>query len=372
MRILRVAQKIYPDHVGGGPYHVHALSRDQARAGHDVTVLTVGTGDGRPRVEERAGYTVVRKSSTVTALGNDISLGVARYLLTADEFDIVHAHSHLYFSTNLAALNRVVGGTPLAVTNHGLYSQQAPEWLFDAYLKTLGRATFDAADLVFCYTGTDRRQVRELGVSTAIQVVENGIDNERFSPDGDVDTRLGSDRQTALFAGRLVDGKRPQVSVDAITELVGRGVDVELVVCGDGPLMSTLRSRVTGSGVSDRVDFLGNVEYDRMPDVYRGADVLLLPSDAEGFPRTVMEALASGVPAVTSDLDQVAEIVDQAGRTVSSERPAAYADAIESLLGDEREYRERVERGIELVADRFRWQDTVSETTDALSSLCSE
>ncbi len=184
MRILRVAQKVYPDVKGGGPYHVHAMSRDQAAMGHDVTVLTVRTDPELPHIEQRDGYTVVRYDPAANLLGNDISPGLAQYLADADDFDVMHAHSHLYFATNLAALKRFLGDVPLAITNHGLYSQNAPEWVFDLYLRSLGRWTFDQADVVFCYTDADRDRVREFGVSSRIEVVSNGIDRARFTPDG--------------------------------------------------------------------------------------------------------------------------------------------------------------------------------------------
>ena len=104
------------------------------------------------RREEREGYTVVRCAPTVEVLGNEISVGVARALRNAGEFDVVHAHSHLYFSTNLAGMVRFLGETPLAITNHGLYSQNAPEWLFNLYLRSVGPWTFNRADVVFCYS----------------------------------------------------------------------------------------------------------------------------------------------------------------------------------------------------------------------------
>ncbi|ALG81808.1 LPS biosynthesis protein [Halanaeroarchaeum sulfurireducens] len=104
MRILRVAQHLYPDTKGGGQYHVHALSRDQAAMGHDVTVLTTRVEESLPRVEHTHGYRVVRVSPEVTIAGNDVSPAVGGYLWDhADEYDVVHAHSHLYFATNLAA-----------------------------------------------------------------------------------------------------------------------------------------------------------------------------------------------------------------------------------------------------------------------------
>ncbi len=192
MRILRVAQNLYPEVPGGGTYHVHAMSRDQAAMGHDVTVLTVTDDESLPRQEVRNEYSVVRRAPTLEVFGNQISAGVSRFLRKAEDFDIIHAHSHLYFSTNLAAIQRRLGNIPLAITNHGLYSQNAPEWLFSLYLHTAGRWTFNQADVVFCYTEEDRERVRRFGVDSHIEVVPNGVDTDRFTPNGEVSDMINT------------------------------------------------------------------------------------------------------------------------------------------------------------------------------------
>jgi glycosyltransferase involved in cell wall biosynthesis len=360
MRILRVAQKAYPDVKGGGPYHVHAMSRDQAAMGHHVTVLTLGEHG----TEERAGYRVVRRSSTATALGNDISAGVARYLHRhADAFDVVHAHSHLYFSTNLAAVARRLGGPPLAVTNHGLYSQTVPEAVFDAYLRTVGRWTFDRGDVVFCYTDEDRDRLREFGVSASVEVVPNGIDTSRFTPEGPTSDRVPEGGPVVLFVGRLVAGKEPRDAVAAFDRLRETHPDARLVVCGDGPLRDPVEREITERGLAGAVTLLGHVPYDEMPAVYRAADALVLPSRAEGLPRTVLEALAAGVPVVVSDLEQVAPVVAGLGRTVPVGDVTGFAEALRAVLdGTERDPREAV-------VDDHDWTSTVEQTTATLERI---
>ncbi|MXR50418.1 glycosyltransferase [Halovenus sp. WSH3] len=358
MRILRVAQKTYPDVTGGGAYHVHAMSRDQAEMGHDVTVLTVKQDDSLPHVEEREGYTVVRYDPAMTLLGNEISPGVAQYLQEADNFDVIHAHSHLYFSTNLTALKRALGETPLAITNHGLYSQTAPKWVFDLYLRTIGRWTFDQADVVFCYTEEDRKRVRDFGVSSSIEVVPNGIDTERFTPDGPESELINHDGPVVLFVGRLVEGKRPQDAVHAVSQF---SENAKLYIVGDGPMRVELEEQA-----GEEVEFLGHVPYREMPAIYRSGDVLVLPSRAEGLPRTVLEAFASGTPAVTSDLPQTAPIVTKGGKTVDIGDVDEYAEALvktyeqRTQLGD---------AGHQAVTDQFRWGETVTKTTDALEAI---
>ncbi|MFC6733720.1 glycosyltransferase family 4 protein [Haladaptatus sp. DYSN1] len=362
MKILRVAQKLYPDVVGGGPYHVHAMSRDQAEMGHDVTVVTIRQDPTLPKREEKDGYTIRRVDPTVELLGNTVSSGVAQILYKADDFDVVHAHSHLYFSTNLAALNRAMDETPLAITNHGLYSQNAPEWLFDGYLHTIGRWTFNQADVVFCYTEEDKERVRRFGVDTDIAVVSNGIDQERFTPEGPTSDLVSTERTVVLFVGRLVEGKRPQDALDAIARLREDGADVELYFCGEGPLRESLERRAAEIGISDAVTFLGHVPYDEMPQIYRSADILLLTSRAEGLPRTVLESLASGVPVVVSNLEQVAPVIEGGGETVPVGDVAGFSAALERVL--EREYNPE-----KLLDKGLSWEDTTSQTTSVLEAL---
>ena len=365
MQVLRVAQKVYPEVKGGGTYHIHALSRDQAAMGHDVTVLTVRREPDRPHVETRDGYTVVRYDPTTTLLGNDISAGVAQYLAAAAP-DVVHAHSHLYFSTNLAALKRAVGGTPLAVTNHGLYSQTAPEWVFDAYLRTLGRWTFEQADVVFCYTPEDRERVREFGVGSRIEVVANGIDTERFSPKGPESERIEAAGPAVLFVGRLVEGKRPGDAVRAVARLRERRPGAELFLCGEGPLREELAELADELRVSEAIHFLGHLPYDEMPSIYRAGDALVLPSRAEGMPRTVIEAMASGIPVVASDLEQVAPVVERAGVAVPVGEVEGFAAGLGAVLdGEYSDPRAVAEEG-------FGWAETVERATAVLEGLHSQ
>jgi glycosyltransferase involved in cell wall biosynthesis len=371
MRILRVAQKVYPDVKGGGPYHVHAMSRDQAAMGHDVTVLTVDAGEGgdedetedQPHVEEREGYTVVRYPATAEPLGNAISAGVAQFLRRADGYDVVHAHSHLYFSTNLAAIARRLSGTPLAVTNHGLYSQTAPKWVFDGYLRTAGQWTFDSADVAFCYTDEDRERLRDLGISVPIAVVSNGIDTDRFTPGGPESDDLVGD-PAVVFVGRLVEGKRPSDALAAFERFRERAPDAGLTVCGDGPLREGLEQSVRERGLDDAVRFLGHVAYEEMPCVYRAADALVLSSEAEGLPRTVLEAMATDVPVVTSALDQLEGVVDGGGETVPVGDLDVFADALEGVTTRSDAYAPRP-----VVEGEYDWATTVERTTQRLRAV---
>ncbi|MFC7058382.1 glycosyltransferase family 4 protein [Halovenus salina] len=369
MRILRVSHWLYPDEIGGGGYHVHAMSRDQATQGHDVTVLKIATDIEQVRREERHGYEIVYCPATIDVLKNDISFAAARKLFDADDFDVIHAHSHFYFSTNLAALKRRLGETPLAITNHSLYSQSAPERLFSYYLRTVGRWTLDSADIIFCYTEEERQKTHELGVSSETAVIANGIDEQQFHPDGPESEYMALDAPSVLFVGRLVEGKNPQDAIETIATVRDEHPAATLYLVGDGPMRAELQSMVRERNLSDAVEFLGQLEYDEMPPLFRSADVLLLPSRAEGFPRVVMEAMAAETPVVCTALDQVETAVDGAGYTVPIGDTQQMATNISQLLADPKLRAECGSQGRCTVEERFAWSDTVSQTTTSLSKL---
>lgn len=335
------------------------MSRDQAAKGHDVTVLTVRNDPNLPHFEKSHGYTVIRYDPDVSLLGNDISSEIANHLYNTADFDVLHAHSHLYFSTNLAALKRRLGDIPLAITNHGLYSQTAPKRIFDWYLRTIGQWTFNQADVVFCYTAVEKDRLREFGVNSKIVVVSNGIDTDRFTPRGPESDLLDSDGPNMLFVGRLVDGKRPRDALEAAQTLREEYPDLTLYFCGEGPLRESLEQQASDQ-LDDTIVFLGHLPYDEMPKVYRSADLLALPSSSEGVPRTVLEAIASGTPVVCSDLPQMDAIVGDAGELVPVGDTAALAEKSISLL--------RADLRPEL-EPRYEWSRTVDQTTEILERV---
>jgi glycosyltransferase involved in cell wall biosynthesis len=357
LRILRVATDTYPEVVGGGAIHAHEMSAIQSDLGHDVTLLTSDHGDrSLPRREEREGYTLRRFRELGQPLGNSITPGLFRSLRNLrDEFDVVHAHSHLYLSTNMAAVFAQFDNTPLVVTNHGLYSQSAPSWFNKAYLKTLGRFTLNAADKVLCYTETDEKRLREFGVSTPVSLVHNGVDCEQFAP-----TEEQADPLKVLYVGRLVETKGVPKLIDAFDQL---DVDACLQIVGEGPQRTELEQQVRELGVEEQVTFAGRIPNDKLPAVYAQSSVFALPSSREGLPRTLLEALACGTPVITSDLPQLESLVNGVGMTVPEEDVGRLTEALEQVLSDA-ELREQIsEVARQKVVQEYSWRETVRKTT---------
>ncbi|WP_336362052.1 glycosyltransferase family 4 protein [Halalkalicoccus salilacus] len=180
----------------------------------------------------------------------------------------------------------------------------------------------------FCYTEADRRRVRDYGVVSPIEVVPNGADTERVTPESPTSELIKHDGLVAIFVGRLVDGKRPQDAITAVRRAQREQPDLKLYLCGAGPLREELEDQA-----GEETEFLGHVPSDEMPAIYRSADVMVVPGRAEGVPRTVLEAITARVYSVTTALPPYEKIVKEGyGTTVPVENPMEMGRQIAAFL----------------------------------------
>ena len=172
-----------------------------------------------------------------------------------------------------------------------------------------------------------------IGHASKYVVMPPGIDLKQPPESGDARSTLGlpMDGEVVAFVGRLVSVKRPERFVEMARLLASDHPRATFVLAGEGPLLPELRS--LSSSLGDRIRFLGwrsDVE-----SVYSAADVVVLTSDNEGMPVSLIEAALSGIPAVTTAAGSASEVV-QTGLTgfVTSEGLGGLVKAVDVLLRD--------------------------------------
>lgn len=182
-------------------------------------------------------------------------------------------------------------------------------------------------------------------LASKIHVVRCGVDSEAFrprEPDGTtspVDERAPFD---IVCVGRLHEKKGHVYLVDAVARLRERGVSLRCHLVGEGDQRPRLEARIRELDLEDEVEVLGRQPQDRVIDLLATADVMVLPSvhtpsgRKEGIPVALMEAMASGLPVVATDLSGIPELVEpeKTGLLVPERDPAALADAIQRLVDD--------------------------------------
>jgi len=190
-------------------------------------------------------------------------------------------------------------------------------------------------DLRVVISECSRQRLLQAGVpGEKIRLIRSGVDLERFRP---APPRAAEAQGTIVFAGRLEPVKRPLLLVDIALELIElrSGRDFRVLVAGDGPEGEPLRIRVRRAGLDSVFALPGHV--DDMPTVLAGADVVVLPSQAEGIPLVVLEAMAVARPVVCSRVGAVAEVVDSSNGILIEPGPGEarrFAVALQQLLNN--------------------------------------
>lgn len=360
MRILRVVSDLYPAVVGGVGIHAHEMSRLQAEQGHLVTVVTYENGIHSSDFHQSLKYSLIQVTPSFALFGNTISFSLPSVIRSLEkEFDVVHAHSHLFYSTVIAAFQRRRGKTPLVITNHGLISQTAPMWLQNMYLPTIGKWTYHTADTIICYTETEKEQLIHLGIEEKkIAVIHNGICTETFSP-----SMLPPEKQI-LWIGRYTPGKGVEYLIEAFHQFHKKYPEYTLLMVGRGPKKDDITRMIQEKGLESSIQLLDFIPNAELPNVYRKSSIFVLPSLEEGVPRTILEAMACGVPVVCTELPQLVDIVTGSGILVPVRDSEALAEALIQIVTDSDRARELGENGRERVVSDFSWDDTVRKTLE--------
>lgn len=324
MNILHLYKDYYPI-LGGIENAIKILAEGQARAGHRVTVLVCSPGP-RTLLETRNGVEIIKAGRLTTAASMPISLRQPLALARLHPH-VIHVHSP-YPLGELGAwlLKR---RTPLVITHHSdVVRQRGWLRLYGPFLRRVLRSAdrIMATSLRYIQTSPWLQPLREKCV-----VVPLGVDHVRFSPPG----TPYEGPPTLLFVGQL----RYYKGLDTLLRALVHLPDVQLNVAGSGPMRDDWEALAEHLGLAPRVHFLGRVPDADLPKLYHRAHLFVLPANArsEAFGMVLLEAMASALPCVTTELGTGTSWVVQDGRTgfvVPPRQPDALALATDRLLSD--------------------------------------
>ena len=214
-------------------------------------------------------------------------------------------HLHVHFGNEAAAvgaLTRTLAGAGLSLTIHG------PDEFDDVPGQRLSHK-IEAADGVVCISQFARSQLMRLSPPAQwakLHLCRLGVDPTRFTPAADARTP-GPVR--LLSVGRLTPAKGQILLLQACAALQAEGLDFRLAVVGDGPDRALLQAAVAEQGLAGRVRFTGPLNQAEVRSELAVADAFVLPSLAEGIPVVLMEAMASGVPCISTPVNGIPELI---------------------------------------------------------------
>jgi colanic acid/amylovoran biosynthesis glycosyltransferase len=329
--------------------------RTVALAGVCLTVVAAHLR--RPSVLVRTLVTIALAS----ALARELSARLA-----ADPVSVSRTRIHAHYATYpaLAAwICHQFTGVPYSFTAHA----------HDLYVDpTMLRTKVADATEVVTISRYNQQLLTSLGTRTRITIVPCGIDVGSYqfrswSPPKDRTVR-------ALCVASLQQYKGHHILLNALTRGGAELDRIELDLIGDGPLRADLESQSRQLGLTERVHFLGPRTESEVRDALQHADLFVLPSiiardgQMEGLPVALMEALACGVPAVSTTLSGIPEIIKHGvtGLLAPPGDAQALADTIASTLRDPDGTSKRARAGRDLVEREFDSDRTVKLLTDIL------
>jgi len=207
-----------------------------------------------------------------------------------------------------------------------------------------------ACALVACSEGLRQRALRFLP-DVSIDVIPNGVDLERFYP---AEAGARQEMLRLLTVGRLSVTKRVDMLIDAVEILRKEGVKAHLTIVGSGALEQQLRHSISQKGLGEVVKMMGRLGAEDMPCLYRQGDIFVSATMQEGMSNAMLEAMASGLPIVTTRCEGVEELVGDNGIVLEEAGTETIAGAVKKIAHDREAYR-RMSEAARNRANSFTW-----------------
>jgi glycosyltransferase involved in cell wall biosynthesis len=285
------------------------------------------------------------KRCVVTGLDVVCALVPLRRLMR--QADLVHLHFPLPLGISLVLL-RALRKFPLVVTVHG----NADVYELPRALEPVTRAVLQRADVVVSVSRDLGDYLERVMRVPNVTVIPNGVDVDQFRP-----AEHSAEVLTLFSISRLVPRKNVHVLIAAVEQLVAEGARLSLIVAGTGP--EEERIRRLAASPSGAVRFIGFIDEDRKRAILSETDVFVQLSTREGLSIATLEALASGVPCLVSNLPGVREPID-AGRTGwyvdDPEDVGSVVDALRRVLADHPRLREMKQACRAVAVERYSLQ----------------
>ena len=372
MRICFISRRYFPA-ISGMSVYARNLLRQLVAFGHDVVMIsqyrddTVGRaiyGGGPPPPVD--GVEVIGLESAGEALASaggmaDFESDMATMVETAmahhgeRPFDLVHAQ--YCYPTGLAALEvSRRTGIPNVVSIQGGDGHWVGGCCETHRLAMHAVLEHANALLIGSRSFADEVQGHHGTAAERFTVVPGGVDTERFHPGPERPPGALHAVPRFLYHGRVDRRKGVIDLIDAVDRLRD-GPPFEVLISGIGPDLDAARERIDELHLGARVSLSGHVSYADAPQVYRDGDIFVSPTWSEGFSNTILEAMASGLPVISTESIGVVDCVRNGrnGLLVPCHDVAELATQMQRLLLDHDLRRSLARRALDDVRERYRW-----------------
>ncbi|MFD6700694.1 MULTISPECIES: glycosyltransferase family 4 protein [unclassified Microbacterium] len=326
MRVL-VVTRWFPDSLSAMSGVFNMRDCTLLSADHDVTVLHLGSSDPDVRLSDSLRVVRIPFRTKDIRPGGSVRPLLRRML---GEADLLHT---MAYPTLTAFLGLQVDIPWVHTEHYSLLITKAPTWRAGLLMSDPIRRLLRRPDEVIAVGQELAAAVRRSG-APSVSVIGNDVALPCKGAPLPEPLRASSPIRMVATGG-LVSNKGPVEAVKATALLRERGFDVFLTWAGNGPLREEVQQTAWGLGIERFVQFMGHVDTSKIPELLRQHHLFLLPTAYETFGVSIAEAIAQGLPVVTSGTGEFQSFLPPRGsRIVHDRTPEALADAVESLIHD--------------------------------------
>ncbi|TFH40186.1 MAG: glycosyltransferase family 1 protein [ANME-2 cluster archaeon] len=365
---------------GGSSLAAYYLALEMVKQNNEVNIFTTSI-NSKDFIEKYENMTIYRYGPNFRVLTSNISFGLFKKPIKHN-VDIIHTHFDIAPGPLAGLKYAKEKKVPLVVTYHGDWQESFGSFIrrmsVDFHNKYLVDKILSYADVIISPSEPYIDESNFLrNYKNKIVVIPNGINLEEFNvryskKECRVKLGLPLDRKILLYFGYLSPYKGPDVLAKAMSKIVKKVPDAELIFAGKGVMRHELEMISKNLGIEKNVRFTVFVEDALKPIYYKAADVFVLPStmNTDVFPLVLLEASAIGLPMVVSDLDTFKCLIEENYNGLLTRRNDKndLADAIINLLENEELRKEMGKKAREKVQD-YSWDKIAEETEKVYEGL---
>jgi glycosyltransferase involved in cell wall biosynthesis len=360
MRIVQTPTRFYP-YTGGVENYVYNLSKELVKLGYDISVICANEPDIKT---ERVNGVRVKRLYYPFKIANTNITPKLPHEVWKEEFDIIHTHLPTPWSADWSAIMSKIKHKPLVLTYHNdIVGFGAVNLVANLYRKTMLKLVLRAADAIIITNKKQMRYSHSLKKYVKkIFIVPPGVDTKKFRP-----LRIEKDENSIFFLG-VLDKYHKYKGLDylltAITLVKKEIKNVKLTVGGAGELLGYYREMVNSLDLGKNVEFVGYVPENRLAEYYNKNELFVLPSTSsqqEGFGMVLLEAMACGLPVVTTNLVGLGNEIERenAGIVTMPKNAELLSNAVIACLKNKK-YRKNTRK----LAEKYDWSKIAKKISE--------
>lgn len=369
MKILIINYE-FPPLGGGAATATQHIAKEMSAMNYEIVVLTTWY-NGLKEDEVRDGYRIIRIRSLRKRISRSNPLEMISFVILAlfhipgilriwrpDKiiaFFAIPSGIIAYALKMVYSINYIISLRGGDVPGFNVKNLNIYHW----FSRPLTKRVWKNAEYIIANSNGLKKLAEQTAhkIRKKVYVIQNGVDLEQFNHNAPHE----QNKITILFVGRLTEQKGISSLVEAVKKITNQCPELYNVFCckiiGDGPLKNKLEESVKKNGLLDIIKFIGWLPREALPMYYQHANIFVLPSSDEGMSNAILEAMASGLPIITTNVSGNEDLVKNNENGIIINNDKELSSALITLIKDP-ELRKKFGQKSQKISEDYFWRKT--------------